>query len=87
MIINFNGPNHYINGKDKAIGSNIYARRIYKNYHKHFVDIPFQNFETLIKEKTAYDVTYSEKYLKQLIDEELSAVAKQQSTNWVSHVN
>ena len=48
MVIDIHGPIHYRNGTSQPMDSAIYTERIYRNYHKHYLEIPYEFFDTFM---------------------------------------
>lgn len=49
MVIDIHGPIHYKNNSKIPIDSLLYTERIYRRYHKHYIDIDYEYFDTFLE--------------------------------------
>ena len=52
--------------------SGIYVERIYKHYHKRYLQIPYKHYDSFLKDGNADDLKYGASFLKEIIENELS---------------
>ncbi|CDW87882.1 UNKNOWN [Stylonychia lemnae] len=78
MIIEIHGPNHYKNGTSMPIGSATYVERIFRQYHKHFLAVPFQYYNMSLLYGQDEDVAAGMQYIQKLIDAELQRGKQQE---------
>jgi len=74
MAIDIHGPQHYRNQTSVPMDSMIYIHRIVKAYHKHYLVIPYQFYDSILTNKTETDLKTHALTLKKLIDAEMAKV-------------
>ena len=72
MVIDVHGPQHYRNNTGIPMDSMIYINRIVKAYHKHYLIIPYQFYDSIMANKMETDLKANAMALKKLIDEEMA---------------
>lgn len=54
MVIDVHGPVHYKNGTQELIDSALYSERIYRKYHKRFLSVPFEAYDSFMRREDDY---------------------------------
>ena len=72
MVVEIQGPAHYKNMTTELIDSSLYVHRIYRKYHKHFLSIPYDYYDSFLSYGTDQDLKQNAQFLKRLIDNEVN---------------